>query len=119
MKSRGFSLYDIEQFLREAGAKKVNEKAVVSLEKELEDTVGELLAEASLYANYAGRKRLIKRSDIVLLHRNGQAAHSAAYPVQVRRRALRRGPDRLSPAHAVEMLALVQASTPPTAAKEV
>lgn len=69
MGNREFSLYDIEQFLREAGAEKVNEKAVLSLEKELENTVKELLAEASVYANYAGRKR-IKRSDIVMLHRN-------------------------------------------------
>jgi histone H3/H4 len=72
--NREFSLYDIEQFLREAGAEKVNERAVLSLEKELEDTVKELLAEASVYANYAGRKRLIKRSDIVLLNRNGPRA---------------------------------------------
>ncbi len=70
MGNREFSLYDIEQFLREAGAEKVNERAVISLEKELEDTVKELVAEASVYANYAGRKRLIKRSDIVMLHRN-------------------------------------------------
>ncbi len=59
--------------MREAGAEKVNERAVISLEKELEDTVKELMAEASVYANYAGRKR-IKRSDIVLLHRNGLKA---------------------------------------------
>ena len=73
MVNREFSLYDIEQFLREAGAEKVNERAVISLEKELEDTVKELLAEASVYANYAGRKS-IKRSDIVLLHRHGLKA---------------------------------------------
>ncbi len=65
-KQRGFSLYDIEQFIREAGAEKVNEKAVVSLEKELEDTVKDLVNEASMYANYAGRKRLINLSDIEL-----------------------------------------------------
>ena len=70
MGNREFSLYDIEQYLRDAGAEKVHERAVISLEKELEDTVKELLAEASVYANYAGRKRLIKRSDISMLRRN-------------------------------------------------
>lgn len=64
---RGFSLYDIEQFLREAGAEKVNEKAVISLQKELSDTVKELVEEASVYANYAGRSRMIKRSDLALI----------------------------------------------------
>ena len=76
-KQRGFSLYDIEQFIREAGAEKINEKAVVSLEKELEDTVNELINEASMYANYAGRKRLIKLSDIELA--NGQGKRAKLY----------------------------------------
>ena len=67
MKGRGFSLYDIEQYLKEAGAERVNEKAVISLEKELEDTVNELVEEAIVYANYAGRKKLIKSSDIALV----------------------------------------------------
>jgi histone H3/H4 len=66
MKKREFSLYDIEQFLREAGAERVNERAVISLEKELEDTVRELVGNASMYASYAGRKRLIKNSDVDL-----------------------------------------------------
>lgn len=95
MVNREFSLYDIEQFLREAGAEKVNERAVISLEKELEDTVKELLAEASVYANYAGRKRLIKRSDIVMLHRKrlkGVRTQPGRYPQQhtnVRRKGQR------------------------------
>ena len=66
VKRRGFSLYDIEEYLKEAGAERVNEKAVMSLERELQDTVNELVEEASVYANYAGRKRLIKSADIVL-----------------------------------------------------
>lgn len=74
VKQRGFSLYDIEQFIREAGAEKINEKAVVSLEKELEDTVNELVNEASMYANYAGRKRLINISDIELANSKGKRA---------------------------------------------
>jgi histone H3/H4 len=63
-KERGFSLYDIEQFFRDAGAERVNEKAVVTLEKDLEDMVKELVSEAQIYANYAGRKTLVTRSDI-------------------------------------------------------
>ncbi|MGI0134119.1 MAG: hypothetical protein ACREBW_04090 [Candidatus Micrarchaeaceae archaeon] len=66
MKRRGFSLYDIEEYLKEAGAERVNEKAVMSLERELQETVDELVEEAAVYANYAGRKRLVKRADIEL-----------------------------------------------------
>ncbi|MGC8648756.1 MAG: hypothetical protein ACP5UN_00855 [Candidatus Micrarchaeia archaeon] len=66
-KNREFSLYDIEEFLKEAGAERVNEKAIVSLEKELEDTVKELIGEATLYANYAGRQKLIKKDDVKLV----------------------------------------------------
>ena len=65
---RAFSLYDVEQFLKEAGAEKIHEKAILSLEKELRDTVAELVNEATLYANYAGRKRVIKLSDVDLAH---------------------------------------------------
>jgi histone H3/H4 len=61
---RGFSLYDMEQFLKDAGAGRVNETAVVSLEKELNDTVRQLVEDAQVYANYAGRKRIIKGADI-------------------------------------------------------
>jgi len=68
-KNREFSLYDIEEFLKEAGAERINEKAVVSLEKELEDTVKELIDEVTVYANYAGRKKLIKKDDIKLVSR--------------------------------------------------
>ena len=71
MNKREFSLYDIEQFLREAGAERINEKAVISLEKEIEDTVKELVDEASMYANYAGRKSMINSSDIELAQHNG------------------------------------------------
>lgn len=63
---RVFSLYDIEQFLKDAGAERVKEKAVVSLAQELEDTVKELVDDAQVYANYAGRTKLIKSSDIEL-----------------------------------------------------
>ena len=76
-KQRGFSLYDIEQFIREAGAEKVNEKAVLSLEMELEDTVNGLINDASMYANYAGRKRLITLPDIELA--KGHSKHAKLY----------------------------------------
>ncbi len=65
-KVRGFSYYDVEQFLREAGAEKVNEKAIMSFKEELEQEVKELIGEAEICATYAGRKNLIKCSDIDL-----------------------------------------------------
>lgn len=70
-KERAFSLYDVEQFLKDAGAERIHEKAVVSLEQELENTVKELVSGAKLYANYAGRKKLIKHSDIRLVKKIG------------------------------------------------
>jgi histone H3/H4 len=66
------SMYDVEQFLREAGAEKINEKAVISLERELEDTANQLVEEASVYANYAGRKKVINLSDIDLTQNNSK-----------------------------------------------
>lgn len=66
-KKRLFSLYDIEQFLRDAGAERVDEKAVISFEQELESTLNGLLSEVERYANYAGRTKLINGSDVRLL----------------------------------------------------
>lgn len=63
-KQKGFSYYDIEEFLRDAGAKRINEGAVVSFEQELEDTVKNLINEAGMYANYAGRQKKITYSDV-------------------------------------------------------
>jgi histone H3/H4 len=70
MKKHSFSSYDIEEFLREAGAEKVNEKAVESLRKELEEMIGDLINDANFYAHYAGRKKLITSSDIEIAHRH-------------------------------------------------
>lgn len=67
-----FSLYDVEQFLKDAGAEKVNERAVLSFEQELENTLNDLLNKAEEYANYAGRKNLIKRGDIKLLNNSNK-----------------------------------------------
>ncbi len=66
MSERKFSLYDIEQFIREAGAEKVTEDAVLDLERELEKLAESVTNKAMRYAEHAGRKRLIKRSDILL-----------------------------------------------------
>ncbi len=63
-KRRAFSYYDVEKFLRDAGAERINEKAVVSFEEELQNTVKELVSEAEIYAKYAGRNRTITDSDI-------------------------------------------------------
>ncbi len=66
MAERKFSLYDVEQFIREAGAEKVTEDAVLDLEKELEKLAEKLTNKAIRYAEHAGRKKLIKKSDILL-----------------------------------------------------
>ena len=64
---RAFSLYDIEQFLKEVGAERVSENAITTLEKELEDTLRELVVEAEIYANHAGR-RMVQSSDVALVN---------------------------------------------------
>jgi histone H3/H4 len=86
-KNRAFSLYDIEEFLKEAGAEHINERAVESLEKELESTVNELIGDARLYANYAGRTRLITNSDISLAKR-GRPGSGVLARARASRRAL-------------------------------
>ncbi len=42
----------------------MSENAVITLEKELEDTLVELVNEAKVYANYAGRQNTITNSDV-------------------------------------------------------
>jgi histone H3/H4 len=59
-------MYDVEQFIREAGAEKVNERAVICLERELKETADHLVELAATCANHAGRTAVIKRSDVVL-----------------------------------------------------
>ncbi|MDE1861019.1 MAG: NFYB/HAP3 family transcription factor subunit [Candidatus Micrarchaeota archaeon] len=66
-KDRKFSLYDIEQFIREAGAERVTEDAVRDLEAELEKFTETLTKKAITYANHAGRTKLIKREDVLLI----------------------------------------------------
>ncbi len=68
MERRAYSLYEVERFIREAGAEKVTEDAVQDLEKELERLTELLAQKAKLYAQHAGRNKLIKKEDIALLH---------------------------------------------------
>lgn len=98
MKNRAFSLYDIEEFIKEAGAEKINERAVVSLEQELENTVKELVDEAKVYANYAGRKSIITDSDIELA---GGAKKSGKTHIVMKIRAKRRSARKENPFRAV------------------
>ncbi len=74
MVKKCFSLYDIEEFLKEAGAESFNEKTVFSLKKELEELTKELVCSAQAYANYAGRKNTIKSSDVRMVLDNGVPA---------------------------------------------
>ncbi len=96
MSDREFSLYDIEQFLREAGAEKVTEDAVLNLEKELAKLADKVTGKAMRYAAHAGRKKLIKKEDILLTRNTKQAyiygshpyrTHAYSTPNTLRRRA--------------------------------
>ena len=66
MGSRKFSLYDIEQFMREAGAERITEDAIMDLEREMERLAEKITNKALRYAEHAGRRKLIKRSDVAL-----------------------------------------------------
>ncbi len=89
MSDREFSLYDIEQFLREAGAEKVTEDAVLNLEKELTKLADKVTGKAIRYAAHAGRKKLIKKEDILLTRPSARhyAHNSHINPDTLRRRA--------------------------------
>ena len=89
-KRRGFSLYDIEQFIREAGAERVDERAVVSMERELQETVRELVEDASIYASYAGRSKLIKHTDVLLAARSPGGQRMATRGAAIRNRIKRK-----------------------------
>ncbi len=92
MNKKGFSYYDIEQFLREAGAEKINEKAIVSFEEELESTVKELADEAVLYAKYAGRNTLITDCDVDMVGSCGsKKLYVASKPPRRRKAHMKKG----------------------------
>lgn len=89
MNDREFSLYDIEQFFREAGAEKVTEDAVLNLEKELAKLADKVTGKAIRYAAHAGRKKLIKKEDILLTRPSSRGHIHVSYskPNALRRRA--------------------------------
>jgi len=58
-------MWDMDNFLRSAGAQRVDERASRRLSGELEDFSKELLWQARMLARHAGRKTVI-REDIVL-----------------------------------------------------
>ena len=89
-RQKGFSSYDIIEFFKEVGAERVNERAVESLKRELEETVEELVHDARFYANYAGRKKLIRNSDVKM-------ATSSPGRIRMQRRALARMKARRAP----------------------
>ncbi len=63
---REISLYDIEQFFKDAGAERINENAVKRLKSDLEESAREIIDDALVYANYAGRRSLVKKEDVML-----------------------------------------------------
>jgi histone H3/H4 len=87
---RAFSLYDIEQFLKEEGDERVSENAVITLEKELEDMLVELVNEARVYANYAGRQNTITNSDLAFVAKSGGRRHIVAKSSAINHRKTRR-----------------------------
>ncbi len=67
MGAKKFSMYDIEALIKEAGAERVTEDAVLELEKELERLTEKIGKKAFKYARHAGRQKLIKKDDVLLL----------------------------------------------------
>jgi len=94
---RAFSLYDMEEFLREAGAERVTEDAVLNLERELEKLTQSVANKALRYAAHAGRRKLINKND-VLLTRNVPGIAGYGKPFAHRRAVLKR---RIGAANAV------------------
>jgi histone H3/H4 len=81
---RAYSLYDVEQFIREAGAERVTEDAVLDLEHELEKLTEALAGRAQIYAAHAGRRKVIKKSDVFLASYGSN--HRRPYTLRVRAR---------------------------------
>ena len=71
-------MYDVEQFIREAGAERVTEDAVLDLERELEKLAEKMTNKAVRYAAHAGRHKLIKREDILLLKAGSKKAYAGS-----------------------------------------
>jgi histone H3/H4 len=75
VEKRVFSLYEIEQFIKEAGAEKVTEDAVRDLEREIEKLANTITKKAIRYAEHAGRTKLIRTSDVLLTKEMGSDYH--------------------------------------------
>ncbi len=65
-----FSLFDMDGFIRGAGAERVDENASRKLAEILADTGADLMLKARLLSNYAGRKQITKE-DIKLAAQMG------------------------------------------------
>ncbi len=76
MGQKEFSLNEIEQFIREAGAEKVTEDAVRDLEREIEKLANTLTKRAMTYAEHAGRRKLIRTADFALTRKIDSAGYS-------------------------------------------
>lgn len=63
-----FSLFEMDDVIRKAGAQRVDEKASIKLREKLEDTGIQVIIRAKILARHAGRKEII-RSDILLAAR--------------------------------------------------
>jgi DNA-binding protein len=57
--------WEVERFLREAGADRVSESATAKLVEVLEDEAKEILHRAGIYARYA-RRKVVRPEDIEL-----------------------------------------------------
>ena len=90
MGERAFSLWDMEEFLKEAGAERVTEDAVVNLEKELEKLTATLANKAMMYAAHAGRRKLIKKDDVLLTRSESYVHRGAGVPPRGKRYVIRR-----------------------------
>jgi histone H3/H4 len=73
---KSFSLYEIEQFIREAGAEKVTEDAVLRLEEEIEKLAEQMTERSRVYAQHAGRKT-IKADDVRLIFDGSGFVHQS------------------------------------------
>lgn len=63
-----FSLFEMDDVIRKAGAQRVDEKASMKLREKLEDTGLEVIMRAKVLARHAGRREITK-SDILLAAR--------------------------------------------------
>ena len=82
MGAKAYSLYDIEDFLKEAGAERVTEDAVLNLERELENLTEIVANKAIKYAAHAGRRKMINKNDVLLTDN-----HSGTYAFRRNARA--------------------------------